>query len=148
MDRDDAVDPTPGPSPTSGERRPRAVVIAFFEAFNRHDVEGMAALYAADAVNHQMPSEPLRGREAIRRSFVEAFQAVPDMGCKVVHVMEDGDWGAAEWEGWGTARAPDGGARPYRMNGCGFFQVRGGLVVQQRGYWDSATMARQAGVAL
>jgi len=129
-------------------RSPRQVVTAFYEAFNRHDVEALAALYAEDAVNHQMPSEPVCGREAIRQGFVEAFAAVPDMGCKVVNVMADGEWGAAEWEGWGTSRAPDGKARPYRMNGCGFFQVRGGLVVLQRGYWDSATMARQAGVAL
>ncbi|HEY3449570.1 MAG TPA: nuclear transport factor 2 family protein [Myxococcales bacterium] len=127
---------------------PREVVVAFFEAFNRHDVGALAALYAADAVNHQMPSEPLRGREAIRQSFAEAFRAVPDMGCEVVHVMVDGEWGAAEWQGWGTARAEDGSPRPYRMNGCGFFEVRDGRIVLQRGYWDSATMSRQAGLAL
>ncbi len=34
------------------------------------------------------------------------------------------------------------------MNGCGFFRAQGGGIVQQRGYWDSATMARQAGIAM
>ena len=29
---------------------------------------------------------------------------------------------------------------PDGFRGCGFFHVRGGLIVQQRGYWDSAQL--------
>ncbi len=129
-------------------RTAREVVEAFFDAFNRHDVDALVALYAEDALNHQMPTAPLRGRESIRQSFVEGFAAIPDMGCRVVNLMSDGEWGAAEWEGWGTHHAEGVPRRPYRMNGCGFFRVQGGLIVEQRGYWDSATMAHQAGIAI
>lgn len=30
----------------------------------------------------------------------------------------------------------------YRVHGCGFFQVRGGKIVLQRGYWDKLTFLR------
>jgi steroid delta-isomerase-like uncharacterized protein len=129
-------------------RTAREVVEAFFDAFNQHDVDALVALYAEDAVNHQMPAAPLRGRGAIRKSFEDGFAAIPDMGCRVINVISDGEWGAAEWEGWGTHRAVGVAPRPYQMNGCGFFRVQGGVIVQQRGYWDSATMARQAGIAM
>lgn len=95
-----------------------------------------------------MPTTPLRGRDVIRESFVDGFAAIPDMGCRVINIIGDGEWSAAEWEGWGTHRQPSAAPRPYQMNGCGFFRVQGGLIIQQRGYWDSATMARQAGIAL
>jgi len=50
-------------------RTTREVVQAFFDAFNRHDVGALVALYAEDAVNHQMPTAPLRGLDAIRKGF-------------------------------------------------------------------------------
>ena len=56
-------------------RTVREVVQAFFDAFNRHDVDALVALYAKDAVNHQMPTAPLRGRDVIRKSFEEGFAA-------------------------------------------------------------------------
>jgi len=129
-------------------RTTREVVEAFFDAFHQHDVAALVAFYAEGAVYHQMPTTPLRGRNAIRKSSEVAFGAIPDMGYRVINIIVDGEWGAAEWEGWGTHRPPGGTARPHRMNGCGFFQVRAGLIVLQRGYWDSSTMARQAGTAL
>ena len=48
---------------------PKQVVLAWVERFNAGDVDGLAALYAPDAVNHQVVTEPLHGRDAIRRLF-------------------------------------------------------------------------------
>jgi ketosteroid isomerase-like protein len=44
---------------------PKALVQAWVDAFNRGDIDALAALYAEDAVNHQVVQEPLVGR-AIR----------------------------------------------------------------------------------
>jgi hypothetical protein len=41
--------------------------------------------------------------------------------------------------------APGNSPRSYRINECGLFLVQGGLIVEQHGYWDSATKARQVG---
>src|SRR5690606_17404971 len=43
-------------------RRARAVVEAWVERFNAADIDGLAALYHEDAVNHQVMNEPVEGR--------------------------------------------------------------------------------------
>lgn len=138
----------------AGARRPgpREVVRAWTEAFNRQDPAALGALYADDAVNHQVPEPPVVGRVAITRMFREAFQAIPDMGFEVVNLIVAGEWAALEWSGWGTHLGPLGSAPPsgrrYALQGCGFFQVRDGKIVRQRGYWDRATLTNQLGLPL
>lgn len=102
---------------------PRAVVEAWVERFNAGDIEGMAALYRNDAVNHQVVQEPVSGREAIRAMFAREFAAV-EMHCIVEAIHEAGDVAILEWRD------------PLGLSGCGFFTVQDGLIAFQRGYWD------------
>ena len=90
---------------------PKALVEEWVRRFNAGDVEGLALLYAPDAVNHQVVMEPLRGREAIRRMFEVEFGRA-EMVCLVENLFADGEWAILEW------RDPKG------LRGCGFFQVR------------------------
>lgn len=122
---------------------PKEVVKAFHRAFVARDVEALVALYAEDAVNHQAPEEPLRGRAAIRRGFEEFFRAFPGETTEPVGFYQDGEWGIWEWRG-GPAGAPPGSPA---LQGCGFFQVRDGEIVLQRGYWDKLTFLRAHGLA-
>jgi ketosteroid isomerase-like protein len=46
---------------------PRELVQSWVEAFNSADADGLAALYAEDAVNHQVAEAPVRGPAAIRQ---------------------------------------------------------------------------------
>src|SRR5207237_154994 len=46
--------------------RPRALVAAWVDAFNRADVDALAAFYAEAAVNDQVAQDPVEGRAAIR----------------------------------------------------------------------------------
>ena len=121
---------------------PKEVVLAFHAAFVTRDVDGLCALYTDDAVNHQVAEAPLRGKDAIRRSFEEFFRAFPDETTEVVNLLEDGEWGIWEWRG-GSRSAPPS-APP--LHGCGFFQVRGGKIVLQRGYFDKLTFLRAHGL--
>jgi uncharacterized protein (TIGR02246 family) len=53
----------------------RAADSAWFQAYNRHDADAVAALYADDAVL-SMPGQPVvRGRAAIREAFQKDIQA-------------------------------------------------------------------------
>lgn len=114
---------------------PKAVVEEWVRRFNAADVGGLAQLYAAEAVNHQVVMEPLRGREAIRRMFeIEFGRAV--MVCVVENIFADGEWAILEW------RDPKG------LRGCGFFHVRGGEIVFQRGYFDQLSFFRQQGLTV
>ena len=111
---------------------PRDLVQRWVDLFNRRDSDGLAAFYADDAVNHQVAESPVHGKAAIREMFVAGF-ASATMVCIVENIFEDGEWAILEW------RDPKG------LRGCGFFQVRSGLIVFQRGYWDKLTFLRQQG---
>ena len=119
----------------SRARGPTHIVREWVSRFNQADSNGLAALYAPDAINHQVVMEPLRGREPIRQMFLAEF-ARARMTCIVEHIIEDGEWAALEW------RDPNG------LRGCGFFQVQGGLIVFQRGYFDQLSFFRLQGVAV
>ena len=115
--------------------RPREVVKAWVEAFNRADVEALANFYRVDAINHQVAEEPVEGRDAIREMFAAGFAAA-NMVCIVEHIFEDGEWAILEW------RDPKG------LRGCGFFHIVADKIVFQRGYWDKLTFLRLYGLPL
>lgn len=48
---------------------PKELVQEWVRRFNDGDIEGLAALYATDATNHQVVTDPLHGRTAIRHMF-------------------------------------------------------------------------------
>jgi NAD(P)H-dependent FMN reductase len=115
--------------------RPGDVVRAWVEAFNRGDVDRLASFYALDATNHQVAETPVEGRDAIRKMFADGF-ATATMTCVVENLFEDREWAILEW------RDPKG------LRGCGFFQMKNGLIVFQRGYWDKLSFLRQQGLPL
>lgn len=105
----------------------RAIVELWVQRFNAADAEGVSALYAEDAINHQIPLSPVVGRRAIEEFHRETFSAGP-LTCQPINLVVDGEWAALEWID------PDG------FRGCGFFQVRDSLIRHQRGYWDSGQL--------
>jgi ketosteroid isomerase-like protein len=114
---------------------PRQLVETWVDAFNRADADALAALYAENAVNHQVPEAPVAGREAIRRMFAAGFEAA-DMTCMVENLFEDGEWAILEWRD------------PLGLRGCGFFQIADGRIRFQRGYWDKLSFLRMHGLPL
>jgi limonene-1,2-epoxide hydrolase len=115
--------------------RPRQLVEAWVGAFNRADVDALAAFYTDDAVNHQVAESPVRGREAIRQMFASGF-ASAKMVCIVENIFEEGEWAILEWRD------------PLGLRGCGFFHVVEGKIEFQRGYWDKLSFLRAHGVTL
>lgn len=105
----------------------REIVERWIECFNAGDAAAIAALYAVDATNHQIPLEPVVGRTAIEEFHRETFAPGP-LTCTPVNLVVDGQWAALEWVD------PDG------FRGCGFFRVRDREIIHQRGYWDSAQL--------
>ena len=114
---------------------PKAVVRSWVDAFNAADVDALAALYHADAVNHQVTYAPLEGRENIRRLFETEF-ARATMVYHVENLFEDGEWAMLEW------------SDPAGLRGCGFFHVQDGLIRLQRGYFDRLTFYKAQDIAL
>ena len=123
-------------SPGSDEaatRSPGRLVHEWVSRFNEADIDGLAALYADDAINHQVVMDPLHGRAAIRRMFEIEFGRAT-MTCIVQNVFEDGEWAILEW------------SDPNGLRGCGFFQVRDDRIIFQRGYFDQLSFFRLQGI--
>ena len=114
---------------------PSDVVREWVRRFNAADVDGLSALYADDAINHQVVTDPLHGRDAIASLFRTEF-ARATMVCEVERILEDGEWAVLGWRD------------PLGLRGCGFFQVRDGRIVFQRGYFDQLSFFRQQGLAV
>ncbi len=109
------------------------VVRAWVAAFNAGDIDRLTGLYAEEAVNHQVVYAPLAGRAAIRAMFEMEF-ARATMLCIVEALHEAGDWAILEW------------SDPLGVRGCGCFEVRDGLIVRQRGYFDRMAFYAAQGI--
>jgi ketosteroid isomerase-like protein len=109
------------------------VLRSWVATFNRADVEGLVDLYHEDGVSHQVMDEPVVGWAAIRSMFARGFRAAA-MTCMAENFYEDGELAIMEWRD------------PLGLRGCGFFQIQGGKIVLQRGYWDKLTFLKQHGL--
>ena len=108
---------------------PKQLLQKWIEAFNHADADRLANLYHDDAINHQVANEPVNGKEAIRKMFVEEFCRA-EMVCIPENIFEDGEWAIMEWKD------------PKGLRGCGFFHVRNGKIIFQRGYWDKLSFLK------
>jgi limonene-1,2-epoxide hydrolase len=115
--------------------RPRELVHAWVEAFNKREIDTIASFYSEGATNYQVPEAPVFGRDAIRTMFANAF-ALAEMVCIPENIFEDGEWAILEWRD------------PLGMRGCGFFQIVDGEIVFQRSYWDKLTFLKLHGLPL
>ncbi len=112
---------------------PKELILEWVRRFNRGDIEGLAALYAEDAVNHQVVMAPLHGRSEIQRMFAVEFGRA-SMTCIVEAIYESGEWAILEW------------SDPNGLRGCGFFLVQNDQIVRQRGYFDQLSFFRKHGL--
>jgi ketosteroid isomerase-like protein len=118
-----------------GRPTPRDIVEQWVDRFNAGDAEGLAALYQADAVNHQVTWDPIEGRDAIRAMFEQEF-ATAEMVCIPEVIHEAGEVAILEWRD------------PLGLRGCGFFTVREGRISFQRGYWDRLSFLKVHGLPI
>jgi limonene-1,2-epoxide hydrolase len=100
------------------------------DCFNRADVDGLMNLYAEDAINDQVVfSKPLLGKQAIREMFELEFSRAT-MVCITEKIHECADTAILQW------------SDPLGLRGCGFFQIKNNLIVNQQGYFDQLTFFR------
>jgi ketosteroid isomerase-like protein len=112
------------------------------DGFNRHDLDGILAFFAEDAV-FESPRGPhpwgtrFEGKGAVRDGLAARFEGIPD-----VHYGDDrhfvsGDRGASEWTLTGSTTD---GVR-LEVRGCDLWEFRDGLIVRKDSYWKSVERA-------
>jgi steroid delta-isomerase-like uncharacterized protein len=129
------------------------VVRRMAHAVERRDAEALAALYAEDAtLPHPLYPEPARGREAIRASQQELFDAIADVEVQIRSILSGEDTCAAEVVIKATHAGPlDVGGKTLAATG-GRIEVEEvwvfdldahGLIVEERDYLDTAALLAQ-----
>jgi limonene-1,2-epoxide hydrolase len=121
---------------TANERR----ILDFCAAFARRDVDELLGYFTEDAIYHNMPMDPVTGREAIR-ALLEAFvNPAEAIDFEVRHMAGDGDVVFTE-----RVDRFNLGGRQIALPVAGVFELRDGKIAAWRDYFDMATWTRQAG---
>jgi ketosteroid isomerase-like protein len=113
---------------------------AITTAFDQHDLDGIMAHLADDAVfEGPRGAEPwgtrVVGREAVREAFAARFAGIPDIRYQGDAHFVDGDRGASEWTLSGTTTE----GHRIEVRGCDLWTFRDGLVVKKDSFWKIRT---------
>lgn len=122
--------------------------VQWIEAYNSHNPEIILDMYDEQVTNIQFPwRKSVQGREAMRTTYINVFNAFPDIHIEAENIVEETPWVVIEWRFSGTMKGSFAGHSPnnnsFDMRGCEIFQIENGKIVIQHGYWDKATMFDQ-----
>ena len=126
------------------------------ECMVNKDLDGVAGVYAPDAVITTPDEGEIKGREEIVEYLRKFVVALPDFTWEALAEYECGD--TAVDEGWvvgtntGPLPAPGGGTLPatgraVRLRGVDLATVRDGLIVRHNFHYDQLDLLTQLGLA-
>jgi ketosteroid isomerase-like protein len=121
------------PASAKALRSPHDTVQRLFSAFNRHDLDMMARLYASDAIIESPDFCSARhGPEGVRKTYAELFRAFPDIVDQVTGYLVSGERIAVQFVAHSQRFEPAQGLRL-----ATFFTIRDGLIVRDETYFDT-----------
>ena len=107
-------------------------VAAFIEAWPTADTTALGSFFSEDALYHNGPLQPVRGRAAIEATFAQFMRVGGQVDVEMIHIMAEGPMVMTERVDHLT-RA-DGTTACLPM--MGVIEVHDGLVVAWRDYFD------------
>ncbi len=114
--------------------------------WNARDGGIVASAFTPDGVRIEFarPGARLEGREAIAGQVAAYCTAVPDCSLDVRGLQDDGATAVLEWTFAGTHTGDIPGlaatGREVSLPGVSIYQIRDGLLAEERVYWDAATL--------
>jgi limonene-1,2-epoxide hydrolase len=117
---------------------PLEVVNDFCDAVNRQDMEKVVSFFSDDAVYHNIPLDPIVGRDAIRETLSGFLATLGQMTFETLHALADGPVVATERVD--TFVADD---RTIALPVAGFFEVHDGKITAWRDYFDMGQFTSQ-----
>lgn len=134
----------------------RAMNDAMFEAWNRHDIEGVLQHLQPDVLwVDPTLDEPAHGKVGAAASMANTFTAFPDFHLPAddfeTFLDVDAQSGVAVWTARGTMTGRlDTGVpatgKPVNVRGATLFRLRDGLVSEYRLMFDALDMMQQMGL--
>jgi steroid delta-isomerase-like uncharacterized protein len=120
-------------------------------AWNAHDPDAVAALYAPDAKVRDSGGDEGTGRDAVAARCAMFINAFPDLRVELLSIAVDGNKVCEEWRVTGTHEGELMGIPPTHKRtvnlGCSVTEVsEDGLTTRETAYWDAAKMLQDLGV--
>lgn len=108
---------------------------SLFDAFNRHDIDGIMRFFAADCVFNTVAGPEVygtrvEGADAIATAFAGVWKAMPDAHWAHHGHFVHGDRAVSEWTFSGTNTD---GSR-VEAEGCDLFTLRDGKIVRKQAF--------------
>jgi taurine dehydrogenase small subunit len=108
---------------------------ATFDAFNRHDIDGVMTHFAEDCVFYTVAGDNefgnrIEGKSAIAAAFQNVWTSMPDVQwADHTHFLsEDGRRGVSQW----TFRATNPDGSRTEVQGADLFRIRDGQLVEKQ----------------
>ncbi len=117
---------------------PLEVVNDFCAAVNKQDLDAVIAFFADDAVYHNIPLEPIVGRDAIRETLAGFLATLGTMTFETLHALADGPIVATERVDSFTTDD-----RSIALPVASFFEVHDGRITAWRDYFDMGQFTNQ-----
>ncbi|MEX0783879.1 MAG: limonene-1,2-epoxide hydrolase family protein [Dehalococcoidia bacterium] len=110
-------------------------ITAFVREFDaaEPDADKLASYFTEDAVYHNIPMQPVNGREAIKAALGGMKAMMLSAGWEVIHQVADGDVVMNERIDRFTVQG-----RPVEVEVMGVFELRDGKIAAWRDYFDLA----------
>lgn len=123
---------------------PEETVTAFIDQWNRNDMEAMLAMCAEEVVWHNIPMEPIRGKEAMRAAVEGSMAGVEGCAWQVHAIAARGNTVLTERTDGFVLK--DG--RTAKIRVMGTFEIdAAGRIAAWRDYFDMAEFTREFGSA-
>lgn len=127
----------------------RDLVLAYYDAFNRGDAEGMLALLSDDVEHHVNQGGVRRGKDLFRQFLAHMNRCYEErLGDLVVMASDDGTRAAAEFTVHGRYKATDEGlpearGQTYTIPAGAFLAIRDGRIARVTTYYNLADWTAQ-----
>lgn len=108
---------------------------AVFQAFNRHDADGVMAHMSDDIVFEAIGGDAthgtrIQGHDAVHAAFSNVWSSFPDVQWRNAQHFACGDRGVSEW----TFVATQADGSVIEADGCDLFRFRDGKIVEKKAF--------------
>ena len=114
------------------------IVNDFCKSFERKNIEEIMGYFSDDAVYHNMPMEPAKGKDAIRKTINSFLPGSDKISFKILHTASNGNIVFNE-----RIDMFDIGEKRVELPVAGLFEIKGGKVSLWRDYFDMQSYMKQ-----
>ena len=114
------------------------IVADFCLAFTRKNIDEIMSYFTDDAVYHNMPMEPAKGKDAIRATINSFLPGSDRIEFKILHTASNNNIVFNE-----RMDMFDMGEKRVEVPVAGIFEVRDGKITLWRDYFDLPTYTKQ-----